>query len=154
MYKANPSANGKFITGTFPLLTEELQQSLKREYGQEEIIQALKNMGPLKAPGPNGLHTIFYQRAWGTVREDVCSMVLTILKGEKIHRSMAKALLVLIPKNEKTESIKHFCPISLYNVSFKLISKVLFNILKGIFQELISPNQSSFIPVDKLLIMS
>lgn len=69
-------------------------------------------MGPLKAPGPDGLHAIFYQKAWGVVGDDVTSTVLWILQGERIDSSMAEALLVLIPEKETPESIKHFRPIT------------------------------------------
>lgn len=71
--------------------------------------------------------------------------VMKILEGEKILENMADALLVLIPKLENPNTIKQFRPISLCNVTFKLVTKVIMNRLKQIMEEVVSPNQSSFV---------
>lgn len=58
----------------------------------------------------------------------------------------AKALLVLVPKGISPASLKNFRAISLCNVSVKLVSKVIANHANMILQDLVSPNQTSFVP--------
>lgn len=68
--------------------------------------------------------------------------MLNTLKGDKLRPTMIEALLVLIPKKDMLGNIMQFHPISICNVSFK----VLVNRLKIIMEKVVSLSQSSFIP--------
>ena len=42
-------------------------------FRDDEVKEALKQMAPLKALGPDGMPPLFYQHFWGVVDRDVTS---------------------------------------------------------------------------------
>ena len=60
-------------------MTSDMQEVLSSEYSAEEITVALFQMGPTKAPGPNGMNALFYQKFWHIVGNDVINVVLDFL---------------------------------------------------------------------------
>lgn len=58
------------ISSMIPLsrdITDLDNERLIAEATDEEIYQAVTQTNPLKAPGPDGMHAIFYQKYWHIV---------------------------------------------------------------------------------------
>lgn len=120
--------------------------SLNREVTKEEVYQALQEMGPYKAPGPDGFQPFFFQKNWDMVGKELASFVQGIYAGTENIASVNKTLLVFIPKISKPEVISQFRPIKLCNTVYKVVSKTLVHKIKEILPQVISKNQSSFVP--------
>ena len=127
-----------------PLVTEDMNISLTREFTRQEVEIALKDMAPLKALGPDGMPPIFFQSFWRLIGDDVSKAVLDFLNSCHIPKEFNFTYVTLIPKMKNPKKISEFRLISLCNVIYKLISKVLANCLKPLLPSIVSENQSAF----------
>lgn len=131
-------------------VTDVMNASLVKDFTEKEISDALFQIGPLKAPGPDGFPARFFQRNWSTVKKDVVNAVMKFFQDGTMPEGINDTVIVLIPKKNNPEFLKDYRPISLCNVIYKVISKCMVNRLRPILDDLISETQSAFIP-DRLI---
>ena len=127
-----------------------MNSKLTAPYKVEEVELAIKEMPPLKAPGPDGMPFLFYQTYWMEVGMDITQVVLSCLNSGSILKSINHTFIILIPKVKNLERVSEFRPISLCNVIYKVVSKVIANRLKPLLNSIISETQSAFI-ADRLI---
>lgn len=111
-----------------------------------ELYNVVMDFHPLKAPGPDVLNPIFFQKFWHLTNTHFLQVVQDFFSHGNLSPSVNTSPIVLIPKNTHPESIKHFRPISLCNTIYKIISKIFVHRLRPILCSIISPFQSSFLP--------
>jgi hypothetical protein len=114
------------ITRHIPsLVTQEQNEALTRPITQEEVDQAVKEMPPGKAPGPDGFTTDFFHYCWSLIREEVWQVVEESRTLGQVLSAFNATFLTLIPKEERVTHPKQFRPIALCNVIYKIITKVI-----------------------------
>jgi hypothetical protein len=62
-----------------------------------------------------------------------------------VLNELNNTILILIPKTQNPTTFNHFRPISLCNVVYKIIAKLLMAQIRPLLPNLISPTQSAFI---------
>lgn len=129
----------------FPVLSSLDRDPLNGSVTADEIKQALFQMGPDKAPGPDGFSPGFFQQFWSTVGDSVVRFVQDVFRTGLVPPHANAAIICLIPKVVCPEHISQFQPIALCNVLIKIVSKVLANRLQLVMPLLTGPCQSSFI---------
>ena len=73
-------------------------------------------------------------------------MCLQILNDQGNLTSLNHTYIALIPKIKNSRDVADYRPISLCNVIYRIIAKCIVNRLKQILHDVISTNQSVFIP--------
>ena len=97
-------------------------------------------MAPLITPGLNDMSPIFH-----IMGNDVTAIVLKALNTGVINESLNTNFITLIPKIKHPKKASDFRPISLCNIIYKLISKVMVNRLKKFLAQAIPKSQSAFL---------
>ncbi|XP_057246803.1 uncharacterized protein LOC130589540 [Beta vulgaris subsp. vulgaris] len=143
---SSPSGFDDALAGLSRKVCDVANDALIAEPTRDEIYHALFQMHPNKAPGIDGMHALFYQKFWHIVGDDVVSCVQNWWHGNVDLQMLNKTCITLIPKCQHPIQMGDFRPISLCNVLYKVISKVMANRLKVILPDLISSQQSAFVP--------
>lgn len=128
------------------IVTDEMNNTLTKEFSAVEIHSALKQMHPSKAPGPDGFSPCFYQHFWPLVGNDMVEAICTFMESDAKIKILNCTHVTLIPKVKSPLNLSQMRPISLCNVLYKIGSEVLANRLKPLLQQFISPFQSVFVP--------
>lgn len=107
---------------------------------------ALPQMNPSKAPGPDGLSPMFFQKYWHVVGNTIIEATLKALNSGEFPTSLNHTHITLIPKKKSPEIVADYRPINLCNGAYKLIAKVISNRLKTTLPCIVSESQSAFVP--------
>lgn len=149
-HQVRPIPNG------FPAITDRISLCLCRDVTKEEVKAALFDMSPYKATGPDGFHAGFYQHTWSIIGDDITDMVRDFLCTGRVWDGVNDTFLSLISKVKTPDNVAQLRLISLCNVKYKIVTKVITNRLKGFLGEVISQEHSSFVPkrqiVDNIVI--
>ena len=97
------------------------------------------------SPRLDGLPPLFYKQFWNKVGGEVSEVVLSLLNSGIIPDKLNHTFLTLIPKIHSPRKVFDFGPISLSNILYKIIAKVLANRLKPLLPHLISETQGAFL---------
>jgi exonuclease III len=143
---SNPTRINETLMAVEKTVTQDANDKLLSPFTADEVRVALFQMHPSKAPGPDGMSSFFFQKFWHVIGPSVSTAVLSILNSARMLRKINLTHISLIPKKKNPELMSDYRPISLCNVIYKIISKVLANRLKMVLPLIISDFQSAFVP--------
>ena len=114
---------------------------LKGEITHEEIKKAMFSIDENKAPGPDGLSSLFFKAAWSIIGSDVVEAVTSFFKSGRLLREINCTVIALVPKVPNPETMNDYRPISCCNTVYKSISKIIAARIKQCIPDIISPSQ-------------
>ncbi|KAG8379124.1 hypothetical protein BUALT_Bualt07G0055500 [Buddleja alternifolia] len=99
------------------------------------------------AAGPDSFSIFFYQSCWDFIAQEIFEVARDFFCGTPLPpRNVLATTIALIPIIESPSSWSNFRPISLCNVSNKILTKLLYKKLEKIRPSTISLSQNGFVP--------
>ncbi|KAJ9536970.1 hypothetical protein OSB04_029703 [Centaurea solstitialis] len=120
-------------------------------FREEEIRNAVWNIGGEKAPGPDGLTFAFLRKYWDIVGTDFYRAIKEFESYPNRIAVSNSSFIALIPKAKDPLCLDDFRPIHLLGCVTKAISKMLAERLKSVIGDVISPVQSAFVKGRQIL---
>lgn len=106
---------------------------------------AISSMGNSRSPRPDGFPVEFYKKNIEWIVDDLHDLYLEAISKGTLRREINQGLIKLIPKEGDKTLVKNWRPITLLNVSYKILVKVVANKLIRILPKIISPTQTRFV---------
>nr|GEV14958.1 hypothetical protein [Tanacetum cinerariifolium] len=141
--------------GTIPLddhdlfirvLDDAKDNFIVHDASNDEVKSVIFSMGDDRAPGPNGFTAVFLKKVWDVVGGDITCVVRDFFFDGKLLKELNHTIISFIPKVTTPARINDYRPISCCNVLYKCISKIIANRVKEGLGDIVSINQSTFIP--------
>lgn len=114
---------------------------------EEEIKQAITSMQIKKSPGCDGLTSEFYKAFADILTPMLWKVFKYMEEKQRVPESMATGMITLIFKNRGSkQKLENYRPISLLNVDYKILAKVLSMRMKSVLGSIIAPTQAYSVP--------
>jgi len=114
------------------LITDRINNVLTFLPSLEEIKNVVFSLNKDSAPGPDGFGALFFQKYWEIINQDVYKAVIQFFTTGWLLPNFNTNILVLIPKTNNAGSMDQYRPIAIANFKFKIITKILADMLASI----------------------
>ncbi len=129
-----------------PTVKIDQKNNLDKPLQLKEIEDSIKAMQSGKAPGPDGFPVEFYKNNSSQLSPLLFNMFNHSFDQSKLPSSLTQAHITVLLKPDKDAlDCNSYRPISLLNVDFKILSKVLASRIEYIIPDIISQDQTGFI---------
>ena len=134
-------------TTDLPTLDQLSTEHLGDAVDDKDIKLAISQMENNKTPGPDGLTKEFYSTFSKELVPILCIVFATIYEKGCLSQSQKLSYISLLCKKpDEPELCKNYRPISLLNVDYKILTKVLCSRLRLCLSEIIHPDQTCSVP--------
>ena len=141
-FKNSPFFNSENVT----TLSEEEKKSCEGLINEEECIIALKDFDNNKTPGTDGLPAEFYRFFWPDICHDLLASYNFAFQHGTLSISQRRGIISLIPKKKKDKTLlENLRPISLLNVDYKILTKVITKRIEKVLPTLINSDQTGYV---------
>ena len=127
-------------------LSQEDKLALENPISPNECLNALKEFTNNKTPGTDGFTSEFYKFFWPELCPEMIASFNYAFHSGTLSISQKRGIISLIPKKDKdTSLLENLRPISLLNVGYKILTKVIAKRLEKLLPKIINPNQTGYV---------
>lgn len=131
----------------YPTIDVNIAKNLGDPITEQEVQVAITTMQSGKSPAPDGFTVEFYKAFTPILVPILVKLYNDSFKAGHLPPTRSEASISLLLKKDKDPtSCSSYRPISLYNVDFKILAKVLCLSLERVLPTLIAHDQTSFTP--------
>ncbi|GKD88982.1 RNA-directed DNA polymerase, eukaryota [Tanacetum coccineum] len=118
---------------------------MESEVSLEEIKEVVWDCGSDKLPGLDRFTFGFIKRYWNLVKNAIFAAISEFFNKGDIPIGFNDSFITLIPKTESPLVVNDFRPISLIEILYKIIAKIISCRIALIIDDIVDPVQSAFI---------
>ena len=115
------------------------------DVSEEELKATLNSFQKDKSPGPNGWTVELFMVSYGTIGTDLLQLVEETRVNGVLHPPFNYTFIALMMKKDKPEILKDCRPVSLCNITYKVVTKIIAQRFKKVLSKLISKEQFGFL---------
>ena len=145
LYQKDPKIDFTVSNDSDTCITDEHYKMLKTPISEEELSSAVKSLPFGKVAGSDGLPIEFYVKFWSSIAKVLKGVYDEVLTNGELTRTMKKGVMTLIPKkNKDTRKICNLRPLTMLNLDYKVLAKLLATQLKLVMPDIVKSEQTGF----------
>ncbi len=127
-------------------LNKQQQVSCEGHITVDEVKKILSSMSNNKSPGSDGYTVEFYKFFFRDIGLFLVKSLNYAFHRGELSITQNQGVITCIPKGKKArEYLKNWCPISLLNIDYKILTGILASRLKPVLCEVINEDQKGFL---------
>jgi exonuclease III len=108
---------------------------------QEELKAAVHKGNTNKSPGRDGIALEFFTALWDTMGEVMTDMFNQILRDRTLTERQKQGVIVCIPKQPNPKTPEDYRPLTLLNVDYKILARVITARVQPFLSDILHPSQ-------------
>jgi len=128
-------------------VTTEMRATLTQPISMEQLWHAVSQGKLHKAPGIDGICLEFYRSEWDVIKTELLKILNGMFTNDPILARQVQGHVVCIAKKPQPVKIGDYRPLTLLNVNYKLLVRIIANRLKPLLRVIMLPQQYCRIPV-------
>lgn len=148
LFTPDPSDNNiqeNFLSAIQNRLSAEESMALKSAFTAKEIEEVISNTKGGSCPGIDGISIELYKKFKEDIAKILCCTFNFLVRLDSIPEKFTKGAVTLIFKKGDPCRIRNYCPITLLNADYKIMTKIIALRIKRVCTKLVGPTQFAFL---------